>query len=76
MVSEDIVIPSCANREVVELDVVFDDVLVILHLQIVDTVFCISSRIDGVELGVECLDEDRPVVQPVRYCFGVIDRWF
>ena len=71
---EDAIVPPSADREAVEFDIVLDDVLVVLHLQIIDTVFSIGSGVYGAELGVEIPDKCRPVIHPVRYFFRIKDR--
>ena len=68
-VSEDTVIPAGLNRETVELNIVLDDMLIILHLQVVNPVFGIGGRIDRTKLGTESSDEGGPIVHP---CWGLI----
>ena len=64
------------DGEMIELDVVFDDALVVLHLQVVDGVFSISGRIDGTKLSAKGDDERRPIVHPCRVVVRVDDKWF
>ena len=73
-VAEDTVIPTSADGKTVELDVILDNVLVVLHLEVVDSVFHISSRINGAELDVEGSEEGGPIVHPVGSIIGVKDR--
>ena len=70
-VSEDTVVPAGLNHETVELNIVLDDMLIILHLQVVNPVFGISSQIDRTKLGMEGLDEGGPIVHPCRGLIGV-----
>ena len=68
-VSEDTVIPASLNRETVELNIVLDNMLIILHLQVVNPVFGIGGRIDWTKLGTESSDEGGPIVHP---CQGLV----
>ena len=52
-VSEDIIIPAGLNHKTVELNIVLDDMLIILHLQVVNPVFSIGGRINWTKLGME-----------------------
>lgn len=65
------VIPAGTNSESVELYVVLDYVLVVVHLEVVDAVFCVSSGIDRAKLDTECTNESGPVVHPVGNLVGV-----
>ena len=69
------VIPTGADGKTVEFDIILDNVLVVLHFEVVDSVFRISSRINGAELDVEDLEEGRPIIHPVGSIIGVKDRW-
>jgi hypothetical protein len=51
------IIPASMDSEAVEVDIVFDDVLVILHPQVVDTALSVTGRIDGTKLSTEGMDE-------------------
>ena len=68
-VSEDTVIPASLNHEMVELNIVLDNMLIILHLQVVNPIFGISSQIDQTKFGMESSDEGRPIVHP---CWGLV----
>ena len=71
---EDTIVPTSADCEAVEFDILLDNVLVVLHLQIINTVFSIGSGVYGAKLGAEIPDECGPVVHPVRYFFRIKDR--
>ena len=64
VVTKDLVIPMSAYCELVELDIILDNLLVVLHLQVIDCVFGIGSRVYGAKLGSEGADEGGPVVHP------------
>ena len=74
-VAEDTIIPTGVDSKTVELDVILNNVLVVLHFEVVNSVFCISSRINGAELDMEGSEEGRPIVHPVGSIIGVKDRW-
>src|ERR1700679_408142 len=46
-VAEHAVVPASANSEAGELYVVFENMLIIVHFQIVDAFFCLRGGIDG-----------------------------
>ena len=56
VVAEDTVILTGADGKMVELDIILDNVLVVLHFEVVNSIFCISSRINGAKLDAEGLE--------------------
>ena len=74
-VSEDSIIPAGTDGEAVELDVVLEDMMIILHSQVIDSVFCIGGRVDRAKLNMEGADENRPIVHPIQGLIGVQDQW-
>ena len=74
-VAEDTVIPIGADGKTVEFDIILDNVLVVLHFEVVDSVFHIGSRINGAKLDAEGLEEGRPIIHPIGSIIGVKDRW-
>ena len=74
-VAEDTIISTGADSKTVELDVILDKVLVVLHFEVVDSIFRISGRINGAELDAEGSKEGRPIIHPVGSIIGVKDRW-
>ena len=75
-VTEDRLIPTGTDSETGKLDVVLDDVLIFLHLQVVNAIFCTGRGIDGAELSTEGMDECRLIVDPVRGFVGIQNAWF
>ena len=69
LVSEDTIIPAGLNCETVKLNIILDDMLIILHLQVVNPIFGIGSWIDQTKLGMESSNEGRPIVYP---CWGLV----
>ena len=73
---KNVLVPTSMDGEAVELDVVFDDALIVLHLQVVNGVFGISDRIDGTKLCAKGENERRPIVHPRRVVVRVDNGWF
>ena len=71
MVTEDRIVPASTDRKMVEFDIVLHDALIILHLEIVNSVFRVGGQVDGTKLSTEGTDEVRPVVHPGRGFIGV-----
>ena len=61
VVAEDTVIPTGVDGKMVEFDVILDNVLVVLHFEVVDSVFHIGGRINGAKLDTEGSEEGRPI---------------
>ena len=74
-VPEDTFIPASADSEMVEFDIIFDNMLIIMHLEIIDSIFSISSGIYGAELCAEGLDKIGPIIKPVGDVIGVKEGW-
>ena len=74
-VAEDTVIPTGADGKTVEFDIILDNMLVVLHFEVVDSVFRICGRINGAELDAEGSEEGGPIVHPIGSIIGVKDRW-
>ena len=69
--SEDSFVPTCLNCKTIELNVIFDDTLVVAHLEMIEVVFGVGGRINRTELITECTDEVGPIVEPIRSSVGV-----
>ena len=59
----------------VEFDIIFDNMLVIMHLEVIDSVFSISSGVYRAKLSAESLDKVRPIIKPVRDVIRVKEGW-
>ena len=59
-----IIVTTGMDGETIDLNIVFDNALVILDLQVVNGVFGITGRIDGAKLSVKGDNEHRPIVHP------------
>ena len=71
-VVEDTVILTGADGKTVEFDIILDNVLVVLHFEVVDSVFHISSRINGAKLDTEGSEEGGPIVHPIGSIIRVL----
>ena len=74
-VLEDTFIPDGADSKMVEFNIIFDNMLVIMHLEVIDSVFGISSGVYRAELSMESLDKVGPIIKPVRNVIGVKEGW-
>ena len=66
MAMKDGVVPASLDGKMVELNIVLHDALIILHLEVVNSVFRVSGGVDGAKLGMEGTDEGRPIIHPVQ----------
>ena len=74
-VLEDTFIPAGADSKMVEFDVIFYNMLVIMHLEVIDSVFSVSGGVYRTKLSAESLDKVGPIIKPVRDFIGVKDGW-
>ena len=49
--------------------------LVIVHLEVIDSVFSVSGVVYGTELRAESLDKVGPIIKPVRNFIRVKEGW-
>ena len=74
-VPEDTFIPAGADSEMVEFDIILYNMLVIMHLEVIDSIFGVSGGVYGTELSVESLDKIGPIIKPVGNFIGVKEGW-
>ena len=74
-VPEDTFIPAGADSEMVEFDVILYNMLIIVHFEVIDSVFSVGSGVYGTELSAESLDKIGPIIKPVRNFIGVKEGW-
>ena len=76
-VMEDGIIPASTDCKTVEFNIVLHDALIILHLEIVYSVFRVSGGVNGTKLSSEDTDKGGPVVHPgqslVRLKYGRLE---
>ena len=59
----------------VEFDVILYNMLIIVHLEVISSIFGISGGVYGTELSVESLDKVGPIIRPVRNFIRVKEGW-
>ena len=59
----------------VEFDVILYNMLIIVHLEVISSIFGISGGVYGTELSVESLDKIGLIIKPVRNLIGVKEGW-
>ena len=64
-VPEDTFIPAGADSKMVEFDIILYNMLVIVHLEVINSIFGISGGVYGTKLSVESLDKVGPIIKPV-----------
>ena len=64
--SEDTFIPASVDSKTVEFDIIFFNMLIIVHLEVIDSIFSVGSGVYGTELSTESLDKIGPIIKPVR----------
>ena len=76
-VTEDGIVPASTDHKTGEFDIVLHNALIILHLETVNSIFCVGSGVDGAKLSTEGTDEVGPVVHPgqglVRLEYGQLE---
>ena len=75
VVPEDTFIPASVDSKMVEFNVIFDNMLVIIHLSVIDSVFSVSSGVYRTKLSTESLDKVGPIIKPVRNVIRVKEGW-
>ena len=75
VVLEDTFIPAGVDSKMVEFDVILYNMLIIVHFEVIDSIFSIGSGVYGTELSVESLDKIGPIIKPVRNFIRVKEGW-
>ena len=74
-VPEDTFIPAGVDSEMVEFDVIFYNMLIIMHFEVIDSVFGIGGGVYGTELSAESLNKIGPIIKPIGNFIGVKEGW-
>ena len=74
-VLEDTFIPAGADSEMVEFNVILYNMLVIVHFEVIDSVFGVGGGVYRTKLSVESLDKIGPIIKPVGNFIGVKEGW-
>ena len=75
VVLEDTFIPAGVDSEMVEFDIILYNMLVIVHFEVIDSVFGIGGGVYGTKLSAESLDKIGPIIKPVGDLIGVKEGW-
>ena len=59
----------------VEFDIILYNMLVIVHLEVIDSVFSVGSGVCGSKLSAESLDKIGLIIKPVGNLIGVKEGW-
>ena len=73
VVPEDTFIPASADT--VEFNVILYNMLAIVHLEAIDSIFSVSGGVYRTKLSVESLDKVGPIIKPVGNFIGVKEGW-
>ena len=74
-VPEDTFIPAGVDSEMVEFDVILYNMLVIVHFEVINSIFGISSGVYRTKLSAESLDKIGPIIKPIGNFIGVKEGW-
>ena len=74
-VPEDTFIPAGADSETVEFDIILYNMLIIVHFEVIDSVFGIGGGVYRTKLSAESLDKIGPIIKPVGNFIGVKEGW-
>ena len=74
-VPEDTFIPAGADSETVEFDIIFDNMLVIMHLVVINSIFGVSGGVYRTKLSAESLDKVGSIIKPVGNVIRVKEGW-
>ena len=59
----------------VEFDVILYNMLIIVHFEVIDSIFGIGSGVYGTELSAESLDKIGPIIKPIGNFIRVKEGW-
>ena len=57
-VPEDTFIPASADSEMVEFDIILYNMLIIMHFEVINSIFGVGGGVYGTELSAESLDKN------------------
>ena len=75
VVPEDTFIPASADSKMVEFDVILYNMLIIVHFEVINSVFGIGGGVYRTELSAESLDKIGPIIKLVGNFIGVKEGW-
>ena len=71
----DTFIPAGADSETVEFNIILYNMLVIVHFEVINSVFSIGSGVYGTKLSAESLDKIGPIIKPIGNFIRVKEGW-
>ena len=74
-VPEDTFIPASADSEMVEFDIIFYNMLAIVHFEVINSVFGDGVGVYRTKLSAESLDKIGPIIKPIGNFIGVKEGW-
>ena len=74
-VPEDTFIPAGADSETVQFNIILYNMLVIMHFEVINSVFSVGGGVYRTELSVESLDKIGPIIKPIGNFIGVKEGW-
>ena len=74
-VPEDTFIPASADSETVEFDVIFYNMLIIMHFEVINSIFGVSGGVYRTKLSAESLDKIGPIIKPIANFIRVKEGW-
>ena len=74
-VPEDTFIPASADSEMVEFDIILYNMLIIMHFEVINSIFGVSGGVYGTKLSAESLDKIGLIIKPVGNFIGVKEGW-
>ena len=74
-VPEDTFIPAGADSEMVEFNIILYNMLVIVHFEVINSIFSVGSGVYGTKLSVESLDKIGPIIKPIGNFIRVKEGW-
>ena len=74
-VPEDTFIPASVDSKTVEFDVILYNMLIIMHFEVIDSVFGVSGGVYRTELSAESLEKIGSIIKPVGNFIRVKEGW-
>ena len=74
-VPEDTFIPAGADSKMVEFNIILYNMLIIVHFEVINSIFCVGGGVYRIKLSAESLDKIGPIIKPVRNFIGVKEGW-
>ena len=63
------------DNETVEFDVILYNMMIIVHFEVINSIFSVGGGVYGTELSAESLDKIGPIIKPVGNFIRVKEGW-